>query len=238
MTPLLIGALVVLALLDSTSVGTLFIPIWLLLGSGRVRAGPFAIYLGTIAAFYFIVGITIALGADVALSGLSETFADDNDSAALRIPQFVIGAALFAWGWWLGSKKRRERKSETGRLTRWRERAMGGSGSTGALMALALLAAAVELASMLPYIAAIGLMTAADLGWVGTGLTLAAYCLVMILPAIVLVAARMFAHDRVDPHLRRLNTWISKHSDGMLSFAVCGIGFYLALNALVILFIA
>ncbi|WP_293696134.1 GAP family protein [uncultured Agrococcus sp.] len=237
MTPILAAGLVGLALIDSTSVGTLFIPVWLLLASGRVRAGRFAVYLGTIVVFYFAVGIVIALGADVAFSQLAELLADDNDSPAIRITQIVIGVSLFAWGWWLGSKKRRERKRESGRLMQWRERAMTGAGSSAALMTLAILAAVIELASMLPYLAAIGLMTAADIGWIGTGLTLAAYCLLMVLPAVVLIVLRILAHDRVEPVLRRINDWIAKHSDTLLSSALCGIGIYLVLNALAVLFL-
>lgn len=239
MTPLLIIGLIGLALVDSTSVGTLFIPVWLLLTPGRVRGRRFAVYLGTIAAFYFAVGVLIALGAHAVFDRLGAILADENDSPVLRVPQFLIGAVLVGVGLWLGSKKRRERKgSGAGRLTRWRERAMTGTGSSGALMALAIVAAAVELLSMLPYLAGIGLMTAADLGWAGTGLALAAYCLLMVLPAAVLITARILAHDRVEPILQRINRWMTKHADTMLSTTICGIGFYLAANALIILFVA
>ena len=239
MTPLLIVGLIGLALVDSTSIGTLFIPVWLLLTPGRVRGSRFAVYLGTIAAFYFVVGVLIAVGAHVVFDRLGEVLADDNDSPALRIPQFFVGAALVVWGLSLGSNKRRERKGTgAGRLTRWRERAMTGTGSSGSLMALAILAAAIELLSMLPYLAGIGLMTAADLGWAGTGLALAAYCLLMIQPATVLITARILAQDRVEPILQRINGWMTKHGDTMLSTTVCGIGFYLAANAVIILFVA
>lgn len=45
-----------LALVDSTSVGSLFIPVWLLLAAGRVPVGRILAYLGTIAGFYFVDG--------------------------------------------------------------------------------------------------------------------------------------------------------------------------------------
>ncbi|MCA1655934.1 MAG: hypothetical protein LC635_05775 [Pseudonocardiaceae bacterium] len=63
MTLALAGSLVVLALLDSTSIGTFFVPILLMLAPGRLRAVPILGYLVTIAAFYLALGIAVALGA-------------------------------------------------------------------------------------------------------------------------------------------------------------------------------
>nr|BFF20805.1 hypothetical protein GCM10025730_43260 [Promicromonospora thailandica] len=74
--PALVGALVVLALVDSTSFGTLLIPVWLLMAPGRVRVGRMLLYLGSIAGFYALVGLAILLGADAlgdTLTRLSET---------------------------------------------------------------------------------------------------------------------------------------------------------------------
>lgn len=62
MSIVLLLSLVGLALIDSTSIGTLFIPIWLLLSPVGVRAGRLAGYLATIAGFYFVVGLVLVLG--------------------------------------------------------------------------------------------------------------------------------------------------------------------------------
>ena len=59
MPPDLLGQLVVLALIDSTSFGTLLIPLWFLLVPGRVRAHRVLVFLGTVAAFYLGVGIAL-----------------------------------------------------------------------------------------------------------------------------------------------------------------------------------
>ena len=77
----LLGGLVVLALIDSTSFGTLLIPIWLLMSPGRVRVGRLLAYLGTVAAFYFAVGAVIALGAGAFL----DTFGDALSSRPVKI---------------------------------------------------------------------------------------------------------------------------------------------------------
>lgn len=108
---------------------------------------------------------------------------------------------------------------------------MSGSGSAGALTSLAVLAALVEVATMLPYLAAVGLIAGADLTWPVAGATLAGYCLVMTLPAIVLTVARLTAHRAVEPLLRRINDWLTRNTARLLGWTVGGIGIVLALNA-------
>jgi hypothetical protein len=46
----LLGSLAVLALIDSTSFGTLLIPIWLMMSPFGVRPGRILQFLGTVAA--------------------------------------------------------------------------------------------------------------------------------------------------------------------------------------------
>lgn len=100
-------------------------------------------------------------------------------------------------------------------------------------MKLALVGTSIEVATMLPYLVAIGLLTAADLGALMLGLGLTAYCLLMVLPAIVLTAARVaFAH-RVDPVLVRINDWFTRHSDKAVGWTVGGIGIGVAVNAVI-----
>ncbi|MCM6775519.1 GAP family protein [Nocardia sp. CDC159] len=112
---------------------------------------------------------------------------------------------------------------------------MSGSGSATGLISLALLATALEVATMLPYLAAVGLIANADLGWQATGALLAGYCLLMILPALLLSLARLVAHRRVDPILQRMNRWLIRNSAKAIGWTVGGIGIGLALNAAVVL---
>jgi hypothetical protein len=57
------AALAVLALIDSTSFGTLLIPIWLMLSPGRLRPRRIVLYLAVIGAFYFVLGVALTAGA-------------------------------------------------------------------------------------------------------------------------------------------------------------------------------
>jgi hypothetical protein len=234
----LLASLVVLALLDSTSFGTLLIPVWLLLTPGPVRAGRIVLYLSTIAVFYFAVGMAVVLGANAFMSEISAAL----ETEAAQWTQLVLGVGLFALSFRMDSKRKRE---GGGRLMRWRERALGveeaegvggaatrtRKGSALSLVGLALAAATVEVATMLPYLAAIGLVTTAGIGAVGVTLTMAGYCVVMVLPALVLLAARLFARRVVEPVLVKVNDWMTKHAASTTSWIVGIVGFLLARDA-------
>ncbi|WP_194836295.1 GAP family protein [Nocardia sp. XZ_19_369] len=229
MTLPLVAALIGLALVDSTSFGTLLIPIWLLLTPGRLRPGRIAVYLATVAIFYFAVGVLLVLGADTALTAI-RTGSLDIPEFPLRIAQLILGLLVIALSYWLEARAKR-RAGQPGKIHRWRTKAMSGTGSPRSLMNLALAAAALEVATMLPYLAAIALIANADLPWSLTGLTLATYCILMTLPALALAAARLIAHHRIDPLLQKINNWLTKHSATAIGWAVGGIGIWLTLNA-------
>ncbi|WP_375000654.1 GAP family protein [Aeromicrobium sp. CTD01-1L150] len=231
MTLALALALVALSLVDSTSFGTLLIPIWLLLTPGRIRPGRIAAYLGTVAVFYFIVGLLLVVGAFFLVDAVLDLLGS-LPRVPMLIGQLVLGVVVVAWSYRLEARAKAQ-GDNPGKLQRWRARSMSGSGDVGALTKLAVLAAGLEVATMLPYLAAIALISASDLGWLGTGAALAAYCLVMILPATLLAGARLLAHDRIDPLLHRLNAWLTRNSAKMIGWVVGSIGIYLALNAVV-----
>ncbi|WP_258724671.1 GAP family protein [Cellulomonas sp. NS3] len=252
MAPDLLGQLVVLALIDSTSFGTLLIPVWFLLVPGRVRARRVLVFLGTVATFYLVVGLVLMSGARAALgsgSGLRE-------GTAGSVVQLVLGGALLLWalayrtpradadgsgsaggadgagpGGVSGGPATATRRQ--GRLTRWRDRAMSGeAGGVGALVGLAVAAAAVELGSMLPYLGAIRLLTGSDLTWAERATVLVGYCLVMVLPALVLLAGRLVAARAVEPLLGRVARWMERSAGETTAWVLGIVGFLLARDAL------
>jgi len=244
----LAGVLVVLALIDSTSFGTLLVPVWLLLAPGRLRAGRVLVYLATVAGFYLAVGIVVMLGAGAFL----DRFGDALDTRAAGVVQLLLGIALFALSFRFDGKRAARRAEQAaaegrtpapGRLSRWRERALGieAEGAGGAvrtrtsllpLVGLALGAAAVEVGSMLPYLAAIGLLTTSDVAWPASAGVLAAYCVVMVAPALLLLGGRVVAARAVDPLLRRLDRWLTKNAAEMTGWVLGILGVLLALNAM------
>lgn len=228
----LLAALAVLALVDSTSLGTLLVPVWLLLAPGRVRVGRMLLYLGAIAAFYALVGVTILLGADAFLT----RFGDALETRASAVIQLVVGAGLFAFSFTLDSKKARERAAAgetSGRVRRWRERALGTErGSMLSLAGLAVTMGLAEVATMLPYLAAIGLVSTSGLGGPESVGLLAAYAVVMVLPAALLTLARVAAARAVERPLRRLDAWFTRHAASTTAWIVGIVGFLVARDAL------
>lgn len=215
----LIGALVALALIDSTSIGTLLLPIFFLLRPGRLHVGRYLTYLVTISVFYAVVGVALLIGGRVWLSDLSEL--GDNPWVA-RIG-LAIGLVMFIGSFFMGKSGRQG----PGRFARWRDRAMDSdrSGGSVALVGLALLAATAEVATMLPYLGAIGLLATSDLsGGAQIGL-LVAYCFVMVLPALVLLALRIGARSFIEPPLRRLAAWMERSSGETTAWIVGIVGF-------------
>lgn len=215
---MLVAALAGLALLDSTSIGTLFIPIWLMLTPGRLKLSRFGVYLGTITVFYFAVGVLIVLGASQVIDHL--------DGGIALWAQLVIGVFLFAVSFRFDSKK----KLDTGK---WQNRV---NGSTPALAGVAVLAGVVELATMVPYLGAIAMMSAADLAPAQTGLLLAGYCLVMIVPAVVLLGGRIAFRSRIEPVLNRISTWFAEKGAGTTGWILGIAGFMVAGDAVTRLF--
>jgi hypothetical protein len=220
-----------LALLDSTSIGTLFIPIWLLLTPGRVRVARILLYLAVIAVFYLAIGLLIALGAGTVISSVGDAL---RSTPALWV-QLCIGVGLFVLSFRLDPKRRKnkggQKEIDTGPIQRWRDRATSEDTSVKWLIGLALLAGLTEVATMVPYLAAIGILTTSNLSALAVLGLLAAYCVVMILPAGVLLAGRVAARLLVEPLLQRLNNWIMKNGANATSWIVAIAGFLIARDA-------
>jgi hypothetical protein len=202
---------------------------------GRVRVGRILVFLGTVTLAYFAIGLAILIGA----SALFDVFAGVAESRAFLIAQLAVGVVLFTLSWTMDSKKARERAAERerdggGRITRWRARAMGEGegGSVGALVGLALAAVLVEAASMLPYLAGIGIITAQGPGWPGDAALLLGYCLVMVAPALILTVGRIVARSALEGPLRRLDGWLTRNARSTTAWVVGIVGAVLGLRAL------
>jgi hypothetical protein len=217
----LILALVVLALLDSTSIGTLFIPVLLLLTPGRPRLMS---YLVTIALFYLALGVVIALGAGPPLVRLGSAL-----GPALNWVELAGGVTLFVLSFRFDPKRHPGASQEQGK--KWTERVHKAAESRRALVVLALTAGLVEVATMFPYLGAIALLASAGLGATGTTVVLAGYCVVMVLPPLVLLGLRLAFADRVTPVLTRVNGWFQQHAVGATGWILAVVGFFLAVDA-------
>lgn len=214
----MVGSLVALALVDSSSFGTLLIPILLVLANRRVAWRPMVIYLGTVLFVYFLLGVALMLGLAAAISALDGVF----ESTAFKYLQLALGTALLVGSFFVdrGSRGRNRRS-----------RLEGVTESLRAMVLLALSATAVEAASMLPYVAAISILSTADLSVIASLPILFGYCLVMILPALLVLALAGTLGDRVWGRLERFGNWMERSTAGALGWIVGIAGFFIASDA-------
>ncbi|WP_232236236.1 GAP family protein [Nocardia sp. BMG51109] len=223
---ILIPALIGLALVDSTSIGTLVLPVWLLLAPERPPARRLLCYLGAIAVFYFLLGVSLMTAANAGLNHLGELAR----SPVVLVPQLLLGIALFAVSWRFDSKKRRAR-GEPDRTTAWRTRALRRQSSAGGLAVLAVSAGALEALSMVPYLGAIGLLVSQDVPAATAAALLAGYCVIMIVPALLLMTGRSLFHSAIEPVLTRLDAFLSRHADSATGWALAIGGLVIARGA-------
>ncbi|WP_022871839.1 GAP family protein [Nesterenkonia alba] len=239
----LLGILAVLALIDSTSFGTLLIPVWLLMAPGRLRAARLVMYLGVVAGAYAVIGVVLLAGlllyGDQVLSSVSAA----QQSQPFLIGQAALAAVLIWYSMRLdpwteaGKEKKRRREAARGtadRVGRFRNRAVGegAQGGLGALLALALAAVGLEIATLIPYLAGIGLVSTAAPELPGSVLMILFYCAVMISPALVLLLGRVVAHRLLERPLAALESFLSRHANGTIALILFLLGLFLGLNAL------
>lgn len=224
-----LGFLAGLALVDSTSVGTLLIPLWMLLAP-EIRVRQFLVYLATVAGFYLAVGVLLTTGAG-ALSALADGVSDND---VLSWIQLVFGGLLVAASFWFDPKRVRRRRARRGRpdpAELWQARLAAARASYRTTVGLGIAAAGIEVASMLPYLAAIGLITAADVSPAVWLPVLAGYVVIMVLPALLLLGIRLAVRRRAEAVLQWLSVWLARHMDGVLSWVLAIIGILLARDA-------
>jgi Sap, sulfolipid-1-addressing protein len=227
--PAVLG-LIALALADSTSIGTFLIPLWLLLRPGwRVRL--ILIYLATITGFYLLVGLLLMGGLLTLLPILEAALAHP----AADWAELALGVALFALSFFIDPKAAAKRAARSGRAMsttpRWQARLDGAAATPAGMATLALGAGLVEVATMLPYLAAIAIVSSFGLSAAGSGFTLAGYTLIMVLPALGLMAARLLAGRRINEALDRLGAWLARHTAGSVSWIAAILGVLLTWDA-------
>lgn len=208
-----------LALVDSTSFGTLGIPLVPVVAARQVQVQPMLIYFGTVVAFYFLIGVVILLGAQAAI----DVIGDALESRAIMWGQLALGVGLVLVSFLFDGKAKGGKPSRN-----WTPATTSGRTMVG----LALTATLLEVATMLPYLGAIGLLSTSDTNLAQRLLILAAYCIVMVLPAVLILVMASIFGDRLWSRLERLSAWIQRNSEETLSWVIGIVGFFLAADAI------
>ncbi len=222
--------LVLLALVDSTSMGTLVIPVILLVvgQGGALRiAGRTLLYLAVIGVFYLLLGVALLAG----LLPLIDAFGHLLGSPPVMVALAALGLALVIYSFRIDPTAIAKRGGDPeASARRWTARARRASGRPAVLIALALLAGVIEAVSMIPYLAAMGILAEMGVGLVRGALILTGYCAVMVLPAVVLCGVRAALGNRADAVLERAHDWAVKNATSAFSWAVGIIGAIVLLN--------
>lgn len=203
-----------LALLDTLSPATIGITLYVLLTGARSVARPLLAYLGTVAAFYFVLGCALMLGLGALLSSLNGLV----DGPAVSWGMVVLGGGLLAYSFVMPSRTRERRRPESLR--------------TGAMVALGLATGLLEAGTALPYLGAIGIMTTAALApavWVPM---IAAYNVVMVLPPVLLYLGHRALGERLRPRLERWRTRVESGSREAMGWILGIAGAVLLINGL------
>jgi len=224
----LVPTVAVLALADGFSIGTLLIPVFMLLTPRRVRAGRVLAYLGTIALFYLAIGVLFTLG----LANVVDTAAGLLASPAGQVGRLIVGAALLVAAFAVGADRPgRAVPGSPGRIARWRDRLLNDGTPRRVVVGVALAAGVIEVATMLPYLAAMTMLAEADLSSSARIAALAGYCALMIAPALVLLGLRVFAHAAVRRPLERLGAWLERTGRENTAWILGIVGFLIARGA-------
>ncbi len=225
-------SLALLALIDGLSVGTLLIPVFLLLHPGRVRVGRIVLYLVTIAAFYLLVGLLFLWG----LVNLVDVASDFLGSPAGLVVRLLVGVGLLTVAIAMPTKPKEPvptaaAQPRPGRIIRWRERLLDPRTRGTAVMAVAIAAGVVEVATMLPYIVAMTMLADAGVSTPLRVLSLVGYCALMIAPALVLLVLRLVAAPLVQRPLERFAAWMERTGAENTAWIIGIIGFLVARSA-------
>lgn len=219
-TELLLTTLFGLALLDSTSFGTLGVPVFLT--SARTAAHLVLLYLGTITLFYFAVGVLLLVGADSAWPALAEMMGNAFDAATWAWIQIGVGIVLVIVSFVIDPKYRKSAPKRN-----WKPR----DSSAKAMLLLALGAGTVEAATMVPYLAAIALLAQSGMRTGEQVGVLAGYSLVMVFPALVILELAHLGGRWFGPWLDRIGVWVEKNAEVMVAWAVGIVGVLLILDS-------
>lgn len=276
--------LVVLALIDATSIGTLVIPLWLVLRRGSVgMARTVRLYLCVITGFYFALGVLLLLGGHAVVRAYGDAVGGIVSSPAFRSLALVVGIVAIVYGF-SGSKTAKEAKAakqaEAARSAerigvggdpagpipagpvptdgaapasasagtasaadivdhgeargdlgegRWAVRLDAAMRRPASLVGLALVAGMLEVPTMLPYLVATGSLVSSDLAMPAQLIALAAYCLVMVLPAVLLLAVRLALGARADAWFARLSRSLGRFASESFKW-IAAIGGILAVR--------
>ena len=213
--------LVGLALLDSLSIGTLVIPLALIVMWRSVRVPALAAYLLTVAAVYFALGVAMLLG----FTGLSAYVERITNTPVFPWITLILGAILAIYGIFGPDPV----KPTPGELPKQLNKPI--RTSLPKMIILGLGASLTEAATMLPYIAAMGIISDWDTPMAGQLVAIAAYCGVMVAPTVILAAIALVAGQKFFPRLEKAIPRLQYEAKVTLLWIAAIVGIYMVIHS-------
>jgi len=207
---LVIGAL---ALLDMFSPSIIGVSVYVLLVAKKQQIRLLLTYLMTVALFYFSTGIFLMLGLGVIFNPISNLL----DSYSARLIMTIVGAALFI-GSWLVPKRKTNGAPKPKSL------------HVSSMVALGFTTSILEVATALPYFAAIGILTSNQIEFYEWLPLLAGYNLIMIAPGIILLCFHLLFRRFMNKPLRKIQTLFDQRTSSTLSWVMFFVGLILLIN--------
>ncbi|MCS1391281.1 GAP family protein [Lysinibacillus boronitolerans] len=207
---LVIGAL---ALLDMFSPSIIGVSVYVLLMAKKQQIRLLLTYLMTVALFYFSTGIFLMLGLGVIFNPISNLL----DSYSARLIMTIVGAALFI-GSWLVPKRKTNGAPKPKSL------------HVSSMVALGFTTSILEVATALPYFAAIGILTSNQIEFYEWLPILAGYNLIMIAPGIILLCFHLLFRRFMNKPLRKIQTLFDQRTSSTLSWVMFFVGLILLIN--------
>ncbi|WP_338751133.1 GAP family protein [Bacillus sp. FJAT-52991] len=204
-----------LALLDMLSPATIGVTVYLLLTDNRTLIKRLLVYLLTVAAFYFVVGVSLMLGLGFLLEIISGIF----QNRIISWLVFIIGAILFIASFYVPTKKNSGLPTPK-------------SKSILSMVALGFTTSLIEVGTAFPYFAAIGIMTTSNLSWMEWSAILAGYNFIMVLPSLLLLLLYLLFGRSIQKPLQKLRVKIANNTGSALSWIMCIVGLILIFNSL------
>ncbi|MGN7860916.1 GAP family protein [Microbacterium sp. 22303] len=219
-----LGVLVGLALADSTSIGTLVIPIWLLMRE-RLEVGRILLYLVVIAGFYWVLSLAL-LAFVTQVTEFAHTLQPDRSWSWIQLAAGVIVLGLGIWT----DRRPGPSTAQPSRAGRWRSRTLRLDGNR-AIIGLALTAGVLEAATMLPLLAAVGMIERSTFSPIESALAVSGYVAIMMLPAIALLAVRVGIGERAAQPLAAAGRWLERQSNAVIATILIVLGGLVAADA-------
>ena len=202
-----------LAILDMFSPAIIGVSVYMLITVKAKAVKLLLSYLLTVVLFYFCIGLVLMIGIDFIIDPLANIF---NHEAA-KILLTVIGGLLFIGSWFV-PKKKNVQSPKPKKFT------------VAGMIALGLTTSIFEVATAIPYFAAIGLMISnhfSPLEWLPI---LIGYNVMMIFPALALLFLFVLSRRFAQKPLNYLQSLAQKNTSSALSWIMCIAGLIMVVN--------